>query len=76
MSDEKNIINDVIDWFGKDIEFFDESEDEISAKVYVNLAAISRWAMQYAVHMHVLSPKRLVDDVKADNKTATANYEK
>lgn len=45
---KKYLINDVVDWFGKDAEFFDESEDEISARVYVNLTAMRCWAMQYA----------------------------
>lgn len=71
---KKYLINDVVDWFGNDIEFSDESEDEVSAKVYVNLAAMRKWAMQYAVHMRVLSPQSLVDEVKADIKTAMNNY--
>lgn len=71
---KKYLLSDAVDWFGKDIEFFDESEDEVSAKVYVNLAAMRRWAMQYGVHMWVLSPQSLADEVRGDIEAALANY--
>lgn len=71
---KKYFISETVDWFENDIEFFDESEDEVSAKVYVNLAAMRRWAMQYAVHLRVLSPQSLIDEVKEDIKTALDNY--
>lgn len=72
---KKYLINDAVDWFGKEIEFFDESEEEVNAKVYVNLAAMRRWAMQYAVHMRVLSPQSLVNEVTSDIKAAMGNYD-
>ena len=72
---KKYIINDAIDWFGRDIVFFDETDDEVSAKVTVNQNAMRRWAMQYALHMKVLSPQSLADDVKGDLKAATNGYQ-
>ena len=71
---KKYIINDVMDWFGNDIKFSDESEDEATARVRVNLAAMRLWAMQYGRHIKILSPQSLVDTVAADLKEAAEKY--
>lgn len=71
---QKYLLNDVIDAFGKDITFFDEDENEISARVNVNLDAMRKWALQYALHAKVLSPQSLVDEVKGDIKKAYQSY--
>lgn len=72
---KKYILDDVMDWFGKDLTFFDETEDEVSVRVRVNLAAMRCWAMQYALHAKILSPKLLAEQVKEDLKKAIENYE-
>lgn len=71
---KKHLLNDVIDWFGADITFFDESEDEVSAKVTVNHEAMRRWALQYSVHARILSPGYLREEVRADIEKALNNY--
>lgn len=60
----KDIVGEIIDWFGKDVRFSDESADEITATVTVNLNAMLFWSMQYAQHIKVLSPQSLVDQLK------------
>lgn len=72
---KKYLLSEVIDWFGKDIEFFDETDDELTAKVYVNLMAMRKWALQYALHARVLSPLALVEAIKQDLQEAIKNYE-
>ena len=71
---KKYLIDDVIDWFGMDIVFSDESEDEVTARVRVNLQAMRRWAVQYGPHIRVLSPERLIDAVKHDIQSAAKAY--
>ena len=71
---KKYLLNDIIDWFGGEISFFDETEEEVSARVHVNLDAMRRWAMQYALHMRILSPASLAEQVKSDLKQAAENY--
>lgn len=71
---KKYLINDVMDWFGSDVKFTDETEDEATARVTVNLEAMRLWAMQYARHATVLSPQSLADTVAADLKEALENY--
>lgn len=71
---KKYILNDVMDWFGSEVTFFDETEEEVSVRVSVNLAAMRRWALQYALHSKILSPQSLVDDVKSDIEKAMELY--
>lgn len=72
---KKKIINDVIDWFGKDVRFFDESEDEISVSVRVNYQSMKYWAMQYASFVTVTSPPSLVDEIRASIVAAAEKYQ-
>lgn len=71
---KKYVINDVIDWFGAGCEFFDETDEDVTARVRVNLNAMRRWALQYALHVRVLSPTSLAEQVKEDIRAAAENY--
>lgn len=68
------IIDDVIDWFGSDIVFTDETEDEVTAHVTVNWHAMRHWALQYCRHVRILTPNDLVQTVKEDLQNALNNY--
>ena len=72
---KKYILSEIFDWFGKDIQFLDETEDEVVCSVYVNEQSMRKWAMQYALHVKVLSPQTLVESVRNDLKAAMMNYE-
>ena len=72
---KKHILNDVIDWFGTDIRFSNESEDEVTARVEVNLKAMRLWAIQYGPYVKVLSPQLLVDEVKQGLVSALKQYD-
>ncbi|MCR4770968.1 MAG: WYL domain-containing protein [Oscillospiraceae bacterium] len=71
---KKHILNDVMDWFGGDIVFSDESEDEITARVTVNLKAMRLWAIQYGPYVKVLSPEKLTEEVKQSLDQALSQY--
>ena len=71
---DKFLVNDVIDWFGKDVSFYDETEDEVTASVIVNLKAMRYWAMQYANHVEVLRPAELREQIKTDLQNALSKY--
>ena len=71
---KKVILNDVIDWFGTEITFFDETEDEITARVTVNWHAMRHWALQYCRHVKILTPADLVQTIKNDLHEASKNY--
>lgn len=59
-------IGKLIDLRKKDVAFFDETDDEVTARVRVNLEAMRRWALQYGPHVRVLSPESLVNDIRHD----------
>ena len=71
---KKSLVGDVIDWFGQEVEFSQETETEVIARVHVNLEAMRRWALQYALYVQVLSPKSLVKEMQQDLCTAMAQY--
>ena len=72
---KKYLIDDVIDWFGTDVQFSDGDEEAVTARVRVNLQAMRRWAVQYAPHVRVLSPESLAETVKQDIRSAAKEYE-
>ncbi len=72
---KRYILNDVIDWFGKDIKFSDATDDEVTVTVKVNPIAMKMWALKYSRHIRVISPQTLVDEIKEDIEFAMKNYE-
>lgn len=70
----KVIVNDVIDWFGSEIAFFDETEDEVTARVTVNWSAMRYWAQQFCRHVRILSPTDLAETLKEDFQIALDKY--
>lgn len=71
---KKYLLSELFDWFGKDIIFSDETEDEVTCSVFVNEQAMRKWALQYALHVKVLSPQALVDGIKEDLEKARKLY--
>ena len=71
---KKNILNDVIDWFGSEITFSDETEDEVTARVTANWSAMRYWAQQYCRFVRIITPIDLAETVKTDLQSALENY--
>ena len=72
---DKFLVNDIVDWFGKDVSFYAETEDKVTASVIVNLKAMRYWAMQYANHVEVLKPVELREQIKEDLQNALGKYQ-
>ena len=70
----KGLINDVVDWFGNDIRFTDETDTTVIAHVFVNLRAMRLWAIQYAVNVEILASQELVENVRQDLRMAAEKY--
>ena len=71
---KKYIISDILDYFGEDVKFSNETEDEITATVIVNEQDMRFWALLYALQIKVISPQSLVDDIKNDLQKAVEQY--
>lgn len=72
---KKYLLSEIFDWFGKGVIFSDETEDEVTCSVFANEQAMRKWALQYALHVRVLSPQSMVEGVKEDLRKAMENYE-
>ena len=62
-----------LDYF--DIEFSNETDEEVTATVQANLNAMRLWAMQYALHVKVLAPAELEELIHEDLKKSMEKYE-
>ena len=71
---KRYLFSEIIDWFGDGIQISDVTEDELTVRVTVDLEAMRRWAVQYAVHAWVLGPERLAEAVREDIKKAAGHY--
>ena len=71
---KKDILDDVIDWFGTEVFFSDETEDEVTARVTVNWHAMRHWVLQYCRHVTVLSPPNLAEHIQQDLSDALERY--
>lgn len=73
---EEYIIDQIIDWFGKDIRISKCGENQFKVVVNVTPKAMEHWAMQYAEHITVTSPPTLVKSIKTLLKSTIEKYEK
>ncbi len=60
----KPMISDIIDMFGKDVRFYDESEESVCVKAKVNEAAMVQFAQSYAPDVEILELISLREEVK------------
>jgi len=71
---KKEIMNDVIDWFGSEITFSEETRDEVTVRVTVNWNAMRYWAQQFCRHVTILAPADLAQAVQSDLRLALQAY--
>lgn len=71
---KRYLVNDVIDWFGKDVQLKDITQDEMSVSVQVNEEAMKLWAMQYALHIEILSPQSMRVEIKHNLENSLKKY--
>lgn len=71
----KAMISDVIDLFGKGVNFSEETDTHVSVSVHVNERAVEQFAKNYAPDVVILQPKRLRGKLRDDLKKAWEAYE-
>ena len=71
---DAKILNDVIDWFGNNIDFRDLKNGKIEARTNVILDSMKFWALQYAEYVRAISPKPLVEDIKTILQNSIKKY--
>lgn len=68
------MIGDVIDLFGSDVRFSDETDTQVSVRAYVNEMAMRQFAKAYAPDVVVLGPQGLVEQVREDTRKTWEMY--
>ena len=71
----KAMISDVIDLFGKGVNFSEETDTHVLVSVHVNERAAEQFAKNYAPDVVILQPKRLRDKLRDDLKKSWEAYE-
>ena len=63
-----------MDWFGRDVRFTNENDDELDVLVSVNEDAMLSRSLQYGEHIEVLEPAALRKKVGAAAKAMSEKY--
>ena len=72
----KPMISDVIDLFGREVTFSDETDTHVTVTARVNELAMLQFAKSYAPDVIVLEPKSVVDAVREDVRKTEEEYKK
>ncbi|MCD7982298.1 MAG: WYL domain-containing protein [Clostridiales bacterium] len=70
----KALISDVIDLFGDDVRFIDETDDEVNVSVRATEEAVEQFAKTYLPDVVVLEPKKLAEKMKKVLKDTLTKY--
>ena len=69
-----SMMNDLIDWFGKELSIIEKKEDEIVVSVKCNYNAMFYWALQYGASVEVLAPKELHQELAKTIQVMNKRY--
>ena len=67
-------IDQIIDWFGKDVRISYYGKKQLKVAVKVSPKAMEHWAMQYAGNVTITSPASLVESIKKRLEKAVKMY--
>lgn len=70
----KGIIDQIVDWFGTDIQITELEEDKIYITLKASPNAMEHWAMQYINYVEVVKPTHLREKIKNNLKAAQEKY--
>lgn len=70
-----DIVDQVIDWFGKDIAIqATDEKDKVSISLWASPDAMEHWATQYLNHVQVTAPEHLRQRIRSNLQKALENY--
>ncbi len=67
-------IDQIVDWFGKDIHIEERQDGRFLVRVKVSINAMEFWAMQYINAVEITSPKELRERIKRNIQSANEKY--
>jgi predicted DNA-binding transcriptional regulator YafY len=68
------VMDQIIDWFGKDIKVEEREDGRFLIKVKASINAMEYWAMQYMNAVEILSPLELRERIKKNIQVANEKY--
>ena len=74
MNAKKHLMNELIDWFGKDFKIRKGDEEDMLIEVKCNAAAMRFWALQYGPYVEVLEPKELREEIRENVEEMGKKY--
>ena len=69
------MMDDLIDWFGKDFSIMSRNGDEIVVRIKCNEDSFFYWALQYSMHVEVLSPDTLRERLRKVAEEMVKKYQ-
>lgn len=70
----KSIIDQIVDWFGKNIKVSDLDDERIIVSLKASPKAMEHWAMQYINCVEIIKPLSLREKIKENIKLAGEKY--
>lgn len=65
----------VVDFFGKQVSFFNKGDGTVSCNVVASREAMKHWAAQFSTIVRVVSPESLVEEIREEIRKAADNYD-
>ena len=70
----KDMMSELVDWFGTDFSIIKKDEDRITVRVNCNEKAMKFWALQYGPYVEVLEPESLRNQIKESIADMSKKY--
>ena len=71
---EKDILTELVDWFGTDFRIMEDKDNMLKIRVRVNPKAMRFWALQYGPSVEILQPIILRNRLKEDIEKMSKKY--
>ena len=73
---DKYIVDQIVDWFGKEIQMSElpDNKKKIKVEVVASPKAMEYWALQYVNHVEVTKPESLRERIKVSLQTGINSY--
>lgn len=71
---KQHLIDQIIEWFGQDIQVEKVGENSIKVTLKVSAEAMAHWALQYSVDVEIIAPLSLRQTIIEKLRLATKNY--
>ena len=71
---DKSIVDQIIDWFGKEIRMSELPEKKVKVTLVASPKAMEYWALQYLNHVEVIRPEGLRERIRVSLNDGVSKY--